>query len=138
MPLPLIPIFAGSAVILATTVAIAIQVNKMKTTYKQQGYEKAAQEFEKKFRKLCNDFFEKRKSYAKDRDEYEMLIRVLQAFLDMLQAENNFLKMKRIGTGATISGLASTSCLTERAGGLEKAISKYTKLLNDLLALKNE
>lgn len=134
--IPLIPIVIGAGAVIAGTVALSFHMNKIKEIALKEGFEKASKEFNSKFQKQYEDFISKEKTWEKNRQEYEELIKAYKEYIDELMRENE--ELRREKTSAALASVCATVHMTpfEYSSALEKEISIYKEQLNNLICLR--
>ena len=136
---PVIPVIIAAVVgaVVGGTVVSAF-MEKIKTTSVKEGYEKASEVYEEKYKKTYDDFESHRKSYKKNQEEYEDLIKSLKEYIEFLRKQHEDLKKQ--GTASVYAGAAvnTGTSLVIYTEGLRTKIEYYEKRLEQLEKLKEE
>lgn len=132
-----IPVIIAMGIVAAVAcAAVSVTMEKIKTISQTEGYERASEEFEKKYRRQYDDFMNAKKTWEKDRDEYEELIKAYKEYAEELRRENE--ELKRNGRNSMLASLAvqTGNTISSYSAGLAKTASYYEDCLDNLLMLK--
>ncbi|WP_026665677.1 hypothetical protein [Butyrivibrio sp. FC2001] len=135
--IPLLPIAIGIGVAI-TAAALTAYISNLRTISISQGYEKASKEFNKKFQKQYDDFMSHKKTWKKNKQEYEDLVNAYKKYAEELKKENE--DLKRNGTASASAGALIDLGTTVAAygAGLSKEIQYYETCLANLQKLKEK
>ena len=103
-----------------------------------EGYEKASSEFDGKFKRQYEDCMSKAKTWNRNKQEYEELIKAYETYLDELKKENEDLKKNGMASVFSKPIVARKTTIYEYSSGLEDEIQKYERCFTNLIALKEE
>lgn len=133
--LPLIAIAVGVGA-LVFGAGLTAYISKLRTISINEGYKKASEEFEKKYKQQYEEFMNRTKTWEKDKQEYEELIKAYQEFIEELMKESEDIKRNGAASasGAAIALLRLTP--VEYNNGLEKEIQHYMQCLKNLQTLR--
>lgn len=135
---PLIPVAIAIGSVVVAGVALSAYIEHLRNVSINEGYEKASEEFNKKYKNQYDEFMSKEKTWEKNKKEYDDLVKAYKEYAEELRREYEDLK-KNGSSSASAAAVALLGTTVAKYGaGLDKEVAYYEKCLANLLSLKEQ